>query len=540
MKGKIVNVDQLGFDEASRIEGDWGRFSDSELASLSLGKSVNSIRGELENGESALIVDSPSSPLLLRDGQGFSVSKSNAPLLSDSGAKKIGHRFSGNYSGGTVAKPGGSLHPAKPMPTYIPEPIVKAQSRNYEPIKISDNLSKPKINKVFAKSCTQPYGCTDACQEKESINNAFRFWGMFLGTAEAAVPIAAVAGSEVTLGVGAAQGSSSNENAAIALTKVAGNFKDNALDNLRFSVEMSPAMFFSVMLFKALQYPDETQYTEDELHTEKEVQSRIRVQITEPEEGHLYPSVHAWHVDEARIPVRYVGKGELGQYSVALEEGGPIIYWSPDESGHQVPHTTPSQDDGVAFGDIWINPISGGINNTTTAQPIPEETDWRDVVLVFPVGSGIEPLYVVFKITARNEPGVVTGQGKDVKWEDGFWLGEAANKGQGQYIPTKIADALRGREFKTFSGLQTAVWKEVAKHPDLLEQFTKSNQIEILKGNAPFVRRGYTWGETESLNRFVLHHKKEIQHGGEVYNIDNLGVVTPRLHWGEIHRKGNK
>ena len=125
MKGKIVSVDQLGFDEASRIEGDWGRFSDNELSELSQGKSASSIRSELENGEIALIVDSPSSPLLLREGQGFSVSKSNAPLLSESGAKKIGYRFSGNYSGGTVAKPGGTLHPPKPMPSYTPEPVIR-------------------------------------------------------------------------------------------------------------------------------------------------------------------------------------------------------------------------------------------------------------------------------------------------------------------------------------------------------------------------------------------------------------------------------
>ena len=527
MNGKIVSVDHLGFDEASRIEGDWGRLSDNELSALSQGKSASSIRSELENGEIALIVDSPSSPLLLREGQGFSVSKSNAPLLSDSGAKKIGHRFSGNYSGGTVAKPGGSLHPAKPMPTYIPEPIVKAQSRNYDPIKISDNLSKPKTNKVFAKSCTQPHGCTDACQEKESINNAFRFWGMFFGTAEAAVPIAAVAGSEVTLGIGAAQGSSTNEKAAIALTKVAGNFKDNALDNLQFTIATSSVISVSVMLFKALQFPDETQYTEDELHTEKEVQSRIRVQITEPKEGNVYPRVQVWHVDDARIPVRYVGKDGVGQYSVALEEGGPIIYWSPDESGKQVPHTTPPQDDGESFSDILINPISDVVNNTTTVQPMPEETDWRDAVLVFPIGSDIEPLYVVFKITARNEPGVVSGQGKDVKWEDGYWLGEAANKGQGQYIPTKIADSLRGREFKTFSGLQTAVWKEVAKHPDLFEQFDKRNKIQISKGNAPYSLPEYQIGDR---GRYEIHHVELISQGGAVYHIDNLRITTVQNH----------
>ena len=528
MNGKIVSVDHLGFDEASRIEGDWGRLSDNELSALSQGKSASSIRSELENGEIALIVDSPSSPLLLREGQGFSVSKSNAPLLSDSGAKKIGHRFSGNYSGGTVAKPGGSLHPARPMPTYIPEPIVKAQSRNYDPIKISDNLSKPKTNKVFAKSCTQPHGCTDACHEKESINNAFRFWGMFFGTAEAAVPIAAVAGSEVTLGIGAAHGSSSNEKAAIALTKIAGNFKDNALDNLQFTIATSSVISVSVMLFKALQFSDETQYTEDELHTEKEVQSRIRVQITEPEEGNVYPRVQAWHVDDARIPVRYVGKDGVGQYSVALEEGGPIIYWSPDESGQQVPHTTPPQDDGESFSDILINPISDVVNNTTTVQPMPEETDWRDAVLVFPIGSDIEPLYVVFKITARNEPGVVSGQGKDIT---GIWL-EQAGQGLGSPIPSQIADKLRGKEFSSFDAFRKAFWIEVSKDESLMSQFNKQNQKRMVLGKSPKTR---SMDKAGKRNSFEIHHVEEISKGGKVYDVGNLRLMTPKRHI-ETHR----
>ncbi|WP_394167988.1 S-type pyocin domain-containing protein, partial [Photobacterium piscicola] len=381
----------------------------------------------------------------------------------------------------------------------------------------------PKTNKVFAKSCTQPHGCTDACQEKESINNAFRFWGMFFGTAEAAVPIAAVAGSEVTLGIGAAQGSSTNEKAAIALTKVAGNFKDNALDNLQFTIATSSVISVSVMLFKALQFPDETQYTEDELHTEKEVQSRIRVQITEPKEGNVYPRVQAWHVDDARIPVRYVGKDGVGQYSVALEEGGPIIYWSPDESGQQVPHTTPPQDDGESFSDILINPISDVVNNTTTVQPMPEETDWRDAVLVFPIGSDIEPLYLVFKITARNEPGVVTGQGKDIT---GIWL-EQAGQGLGSPIPSQIADKLRGKEFSSFDVFRKAFWIEVSKDDFLLSQLSPSNQELIRKGYSPYTRYKDQVGGRQVHE---IHHKKEIQHGGDVYDVGNMTVTTPRNH----------
>ncbi|WP_146144312.1 MULTISPECIES: S-type pyocin domain-containing protein [unclassified Photobacterium] len=153
----------------------------------------------------------------------------------------------------------------------------------------------------------------------------------------------------------------------------------------------------------------------------QEVKSRIRVQIIEPEGDDVYPTVRAFHVGDGddKVPVRYVGKNAQGQYSVALEEDGPTIYWSPDETGNQVPHTTPSQDDGVSFDDIWVNPLSDAVNDSSTVLPMPAESDWQDRILVFPEGSGIEPLYLVFKTTARNESGVVTGKGEDIT---GIWL----------------------------------------------------------------------------------------------------------------------
>lgn len=38
--------------------------------------------------------------------------------------------------------------------------------------------------------------------------------------------------------------------------------------------------------------------------------------------------------------------------------------------------------------------------------------DYKDVILVFPTGSGIKPLYIVMNV--RLDPGTVTGQGLDV------------------------------------------------------------------------------------------------------------------------------
>nr|MBF4355289.1 S-type Pyocin domain-containing protein [Vibrio anguillarum] len=132
-------------------------------------------------------------------------------------------------------------------------------------------------------------------------------------------------------------------------------------------------------------------------------------------------------------------------------------------------------------------------------------------IVTFPADAGLPPLYLVFRKTARDESGVVTGQGKDVEWEDGYWLGEAANVGQGQYIPTKIADALRGKEFNRFADLQSAIWKEVAKNPELFEQFDKRNKVQIQKGNAPICLPDYQKG---GRIRYEIHHITQIQHGG--------------------------
>ncbi|PSV26291.1 MULTISPECIES: S-type pyocin domain-containing protein [unclassified Photobacterium] len=257
----------------------------------------------------------------------------------------------------------------------------------------------------------------------------------------------------------------------------------------------------------------------------QEVKSRIRVQIIEPEGDDVYPTVRAFHVGDGddKVPVRYVGQNAQGQYSVALEEGGPTIYWSPDETGNQVPHTTPSQDDGVSFDDIWVNPLSDAVNDSSTVLPMPAESDWQDRILVFPEGSGIEPLYLVFKTTARNEPGVVTGKGEDIT---GIWL-EKAGQGLGAPIPSQIADKLRGREFSSFDVFRKAFWVEVSKDEFLMSQFNKQNQNRILLGKSPKTR---SIDKVGKRNSFEIHHIEEIQYGGEVYNVDNLRIVTAKNH----------
>ena len=109
------------------------------------------------------------------------------------------------------------------------------------------------------------------------------------------------------------------------------------------------------------------------------------------------------------------------------------------------------------------------------------------------------------------------------------------NNGDGAPIPAHIADKLRGREFRTFDDFREALWLEISQDPELMAQFKERNKDALNQAHAPYTsKEGYYYGPKRILNKFQIHHRIAIENGGEVYNIDNLRIVTPRLH-DEIH-----
>ncbi|MGE5012920.1 S-type pyocin domain-containing protein [Yersinia enterocolitica] len=151
-----------------------------------------------------------------------------------------------------------------------------------------------------------------------------------------------------------------------------------------------------------------------------------------------------------------------------------------------------------------------------------EEVSFHDYIIWFPAGSGLEPVYVYFK-SPRDEPGEVTGQGE---WIFGIWLAEAG-KEQGAAIPAQIADKLRGMKFSSFDRFREVFWREVANDPELAGQFNLRNIAFLKRGYAPYPQgKNQVGGRT----KFELHHVVPIKDGGEVYDMDNLRIVTPKLH----------
>jgi RHS repeat-associated protein len=124
----------------------------------------------------------------------------------------------------------------------------------------------------------------------------------------------------------------------------------------------------------------------------------------------------------------------------------------------------------------------------------------------------------------RSSPGTATG-GKALPDISGRWLrGSHGNAGR---MPGQVADRLRGRTFKDFGEFREAFWQEVGNDPSLSSQFSRSNQTLMRAGKTPAAVLGQSYG---GQNGYVLHHIDPIQHGGGVYDLDNILVATPRFH----------
>ncbi|MCW9529395.1 S-type pyocin domain-containing protein [Klebsiella grimontii] len=166
-----------------------------------------------------------------------------------------------------------------------------------------------------------------------------------------------------------------------------------------------------------------------------------------------------------------------------------------------------------------------------TVTPVADDLDFDDIILVFPPESALKPLYVMYR-SPRNMPGKASGKGQNVGTN---WLGSASSD-KGAPIPSQVADKLRGKEFANFDDFRLAVWGEVGKNEKLAGQFNKSNKKSLSKGHSPFAPESEQVG---GRGRYELHHIVPIKDGGDVYNVDNLSVLTPKKHI-SIHKNGVK
>ncbi|MDF7679450.1 S-type pyocin domain-containing protein [Enterobacteriaceae bacterium ESL0689] len=264
----------------------------------------------------------------------------------------------------------------------------------------------------------------------------------------------------------------------------------------------------------------------DRLRLEQMHEAPTRVRYTWEDDSHGNPVPHGWHTPPGQDMVRVrkmAWDSSRKAYTFTTEEEPHItIIWTPDSSGVNVPLNTGNRNPVRIPNPVVVDPLLENTRIGATTTPAAEEKHFADYILILPV-SNIPPIYVYL----RNNPGQVTGKGQKVS---GIWLSDA-NTGNGSPIPGQIADKLRGRTFANFDQFRKAFWLEVSEDPELSGQFKPHNQTNVRNGNSPFTREVDRAGGRE---RYEIHHIIPISKGGDVYNVDNMGVTTPKRHI-EIH-----
>lgn len=217
---------------------------------------------------------------------------------------------------------------------------------------------------------------------------------------------------------------------------------------------------------------------------------------------------------------------EQNVYSVTTDDvPARTLTWTPIVHPGNSSTTSPAEQPApTVYTGATVTPVVGRID----AFPGLAEAGFDDFITVFPAGSGLPPLYVMFR-DPREDAGVATGMGQPVT---GIWLGAAA-QGEGAAVPSQIADQLRGREFKNFREFRETFWKAIGNDSELAKQFSSVNVARMAqKGYAPYAIPSEQVG---GKVKYELHHVVYLRNDGELYGIDNLRVVTPKQH-GAIHK----
>ncbi|MHC8355861.1 S-type pyocin domain-containing protein [Pseudomonas sp. LB3P81] len=270
--------------------------------------------------------------------------------------------------------------------------------------------------------------------------------------------------------------------------------------------------------------PDSAFYKNEQYAALDTGRTRVRVNVKTLADGavNAYGFYTGGKKDWEFVPV--IKAEKEGEQFVADLGNGIGLTWTPVANPDDAP-TVPALEGAPPLPTIWVYPPTKQADKILVNPEHPPE--YQDAIIWFPADSGLEPIYIM--LNARYEPGGVTGVGEDVA---GVWLA-GASTGQGSPIPTRIADVLRGQKFRDFDAFRKAFWTAVGNDSELLVQFKPSNIGKLMNGRAPFARRLDHNGENA---RYEIHHIEQIQHGGAVYDVDNLTVLTPKRH-AEIHRE---
>lgn len=278
------------------------------------------------------------------------------------------------------------------------------------------------------------------------------------------------------------------------------------------------------LVFKPTDLGDGTLITPEDLRGMSSAKTRLRFWVFDTPQGTVANGIHiAPGSAHEHVPVAHAQWTDGTRQQMDVVVNGITLTWTPNDGPRQAEPTALPIDPGASAAEITIYPIPEAEQGRNIVDLPTHTGDWRDAIITFPADSGMAPLYIVLKEGPRQEAGVVTGYGAPAGAD---WL-SAASSPDGAPIPSQVADSLRGREFSSFDRFREALWGEIGKNQPLLQSLNQRNRELTSRGRSPFTRKSDRVG---GRRRMEIHHLELVSQGGDVYNIDNMRIMTPRTH----------
>jgi len=150
-----------------------------------------------------------------------------------------------------------------------------------------------------------------------------------------------------------------------------------------------------VVLFWTPSLGDSALYTEDQLRALKQARTRVRLQVEQQADGSLkgYGFYTGKNRDWEMVDVvQFTARGS--QQVADLGDGVELI-WTPAVDGSDI-LGIPALEAAPQAPHIWVYPPTPAADSIIVNPVYPPE--YKDFILVFPVGSGVKPVYIVVSV----------------------------------------------------------------------------------------------------------------------------------------------
>ncbi|WP_338582537.1 S-type pyocin domain-containing protein [Pseudomonas sp. MAG733B] len=154
-----------------------------------------------------------------------------------------------------------------------------------------------------------------------------------------------------------------------------------------------------VAIFWTPSLGDSALYSEDQLRALNQARTRVRLHIEQQADGSLkgYGFYTGKNRDWELVDVVQIGLRD-SQYVADLGEGVALI-WTPAEDGSDI-LGIPELEAAPQAPHIWVYPPTKQADSIIVNPVYPPE--YKDFILVFPVGSGVRPVYIVISTRAGD------------------------------------------------------------------------------------------------------------------------------------------